>query len=62
MTARASPGWTRLDDDPTTGDSEGPGLAVVERICTAHGWGVTAVESETGGARIEVTGIDSLDR
>jgi PAS domain S-box-containing protein len=37
------------DDDGT-----GLGLAIVDRIAEAHGWEVTATESESGGARFEV--------
>ncbi|MFC6973750.1 hybrid sensor histidine kinase/response regulator [Halomicroarcula sp. GCM10025709] len=38
----------------TTREGEGYGLYVVKRIADAHGWTVDAVESETGGARIDV--------
>ena len=31
----------------------GVGLTIVERIATAHGWGVSLIESENGGARFE---------
>ena len=37
-----------------TDDGTGLGLAIVESIVEAHGWSVRIVESETGGARIEV--------
>ncbi|WP_435117985.1 two-component system sensor histidine kinase NtrB [Halolamina sp. C58] len=40
----------------------GYGLSIVRRIVDAHDWTVTAVESATGGARFEITGIDSLER
>jgi PAS domain S-box-containing protein len=39
----------------TTSDGTGFGLAIVESIAEAHGWGVEATESEDGGARFEVT-------
>jgi signal transduction histidine kinase len=43
-------------------DGTGLGLRIVERVATAHGWSVAAVESEElGGARIEVTGVDRAD-
>jgi len=32
----------------------GLGLAIVERIVTAHGWSISAGESEAGGARFEI--------
>lgn len=40
----------------TTGSGAGLGLAIVEEIATAHGWRVSVIESETGGARFEITG------
>jgi signal transduction histidine kinase/ActR/RegA family two-component response regulator len=40
------------DDDGT-----GFGLSIVEQIVDAHGWAITVVESEAGGARFEITGI-----
>jgi PAS domain S-box-containing protein len=40
------------------GGGTGLGLAIVERIADAHGWSVTACESETGGARVEVRGVE----
>ena len=45
----------------TTHDGTGFGLAIVRRICEAHGWRIGVTESEAGGARFEVTGVDSLD-
>ncbi len=36
----------------------GFGLTIVRRIVEAHGWTVTATESDTGGARFEFTGVD----
>jgi PAS domain S-box-containing protein len=37
----------------------GLGLRIVEQLVAAHGWDVRAIESESGGARFEVTGVDS---
>jgi len=45
----------------TSADGTGFGLAIVEQICAAHGWNITATESEAGGARFELSGIDSID-
>lgn len=42
-------------------DGTGFGLAIVKQICSAHGWDITATESESGGAMFEITGIDSID-
>jgi signal transduction histidine kinase len=36
----------------------GFGLNIVEQIATAHGWNLRLTESETGGARFEVTGVE----
>ncbi|MFW5964168.1 MAG: PAS domain S-box protein [Natronomonas sp.] len=41
------------DDDGT-----GFGLAIVERIAEAHGWEVSVTDSEYGGARFEISGLD----
>lgn len=38
----------------------GFGLAIVDQIVDAHGWEIVATESSSGGARFEITGIDSL--
>jgi signal transduction histidine kinase len=35
----------------------GFGLDIVREIVEAHGWTITATESEAGGARFEITGI-----
>lgn len=42
----------------STGDGTGLGLAIVRRIVDAHGWEVRATDSDEGGARFEVTGVD----
>ena len=39
-------------------DGTGFGLAIVEEIVEAHGWSVEATESESGGARFEISGVD----
>ena len=49
------------NDFSTSQDGTGFGLAIVKRICEAHGWEVSVTESETGGARFEITGVESLD-
>jgi signal transduction histidine kinase len=37
----------------------GFGLGIVAAIVEAHGWTLTVTESEDGGARFEVTGVES---
>lgn len=44
----------------TTSDrGTGFGLAIVEKFSDAHGWTVCVTESNTGGARFEITGVTS---
>jgi Signal transduction histidine kinase len=40
-------------------DGTGLGLRIVQTVADAHGWDVTVTESESGGARFEITGIDT---
>ena len=42
----------------TTGGT-GFGLAIVATIAEAHGWSVSITESDAGGARIEISGVES---
>jgi len=42
----------------TREEGTGFGLAIVSRIATAHGWDVRVTESESGGARFEITGVE----
>lgn len=43
----------------SNGAGTGLGLAIVDRIATAHDWDVTVTDSERGGARFEITGVDT---
>ncbi|WP_440772199.1 response regulator [Natronorubrum sp. DTA28] len=43
----------------TTGEGTGLGLRIVRDIVDAHGWDVSIVEGSTGGARFEITGVES---
>jgi signal transduction histidine kinase len=43
----------------TNDEGTGFGLSIVASIVEAHGWELRATESEAGGARFEVTGVDS---
>jgi hypothetical protein len=63
-TARASP-LVERDDVFETGystaqDGTGFGLAIVAEIAEAHGWRVDVSESEAGGARFDVVGVESV--
>jgi PAS domain S-box-containing protein len=40
-------------------DGSGFGLAIVEAIAEAHGWEVDVAESEAGGARFEISGVET---
>lgn len=42
----------------TLSDGTGFGLAIVSEIADAHGWEVEVTESQSGGARFEVTGVE----
>ncbi len=42
----------------TASDGTGFGLAIVNQIVEAHGWEISVSESEWGGARFEITGIN----
>ena len=41
----------------TDARGSGFGLSIVERVASAHGWTVAAVEGTEGGARFEVSGV-----
>jgi PAS domain S-box-containing protein len=43
----------------TAGDGTGFGLAIVKEIVEAHGWEIRVTDSETGGARFEITGVET---
>ncbi len=47
-----SPGYT------TAEDGTGFGLSIADQVVRAHGWTITCVESATGGARFEITGLE----
>jgi signal transduction histidine kinase len=44
----------------TDSDSLGFGLSIVEEIANAHGWEIHITDSANGGARFEITGIESM--
>ena len=45
----------------TSEDGTGFGLRIVEQVAEAHGWAINVVEGSDGGARFEITGVDSLE-
>jgi anti-sigma regulatory factor (Ser/Thr protein kinase)/GAF domain-containing protein len=46
----------------TTADGgSGVGMAIVREVVEAHGWTVTVGESDSGGARFDVTGVDPME-
>lgn len=42
----------------TSAAGTGLGLSIVREIATAHGWEITVTDSENGGARFEITGVE----
>ncbi|MFB6078318.1 MAG: sensor histidine kinase, partial [Halarchaeum sp.] len=40
-------------------DGTGLGLAIVEQTAAGHDWTLTVSESSAGGARFEITGVES---
>ena len=48
-----------FDSGYSTAGSTGLGLRIVERVTEAHGWSVRAIESDGGGARFEITGVET---
>ena len=44
----------------TNRNGTGLGLAIVRDAVEAHGWELAVTESETGGARFEITGVQAL--
>jgi PAS domain S-box-containing protein len=45
----------------TDTDGTGYGLKIVTEIVDAHDWRITATESDAGGARFEITGVDVVE-
>lgn len=43
----------------TNRDGTGFGLRIVEKMVSAHGWKISVAESDEGGARFEITGVDT---
>jgi signal transduction histidine kinase len=45
----------------TDDDGSGIGMAIVREVVEAHGWSIFVGESESGGARFDVTGVEPVD-
>jgi len=45
----------------TSRDGTGVGLSIVQEVADAHGWSLELTESEAGGARFEITGVEFVD-
>ncbi len=45
----------------TSADGTGFGLNIVREIVEAHGWRIDLIESDDGGARFEITGVDVVE-
>lgn len=43
----------------TSDAGTGFGLAIVKEIADAHDWGIRVTESDDGGARFNVTGVET---
>ncbi|MDL0120048.1 histidine kinase N-terminal 7TM domain-containing protein [Halobacterium salinarum] len=44
----------------TREEGTGFGLAIVDEMVAAHGWGIEVTEGDVGGARFEITGIETV--
>lgn len=45
----------------TAAGGTGFGLSIVEQIVEQHGWDIRVVESDAGGARFEITGVEFVE-
>jgi PAS domain S-box-containing protein len=48
-------------DYSTTEDGTGFGMQIVKQVIDAHGWHIHVTDSDEGGARVEITGIDIVE-
>ncbi|WP_158855248.1 PAS domain S-box protein [Halorhabdus sp. CUG00001] len=45
----------------TQDNGTGFGLSIARRVAEAHGWAIRVTESQAGGARFEITGVEFVD-
>jgi signal transduction histidine kinase len=45
----------------TNDEGTGFGLRIIEEVADAHGWGIAVTESKQGGARFEITGVETVN-
>jgi signal transduction histidine kinase len=43
----------------TVDDGTGFGLTIVQEVAETHGWEISVTDSENGGARFEITGVET---
>jgi len=51
-----------FEEGYTDDGGTGLGLSIVRTVIEAHGWSIEAAESDAGGARFEITGVEFADR
>jgi PAS domain S-box-containing protein len=47
-----------FEEGVSNAGGNGLGLSIVSKIVDAHGWQITATDSDAGGARFEITGVE----
>ena len=50
-----------VDGYSTDTSGTGLGLTIIQQVVSAHGWEIAVTESEEGGARFEITGIEFVE-
>jgi PAS domain S-box-containing protein len=45
----------------SSGEGTGFGLSIVKQVAEAHGWDVSPTDSDDGGARFEITGVEFVE-
>jgi len=50
-----------VDGYTTAASGTGLGLTIIQQVVSAHGWSVAATESDEGGARFEISGMEFVE-